>query len=194
MSKQFAVQAGPYAFEVEATRFGASDGELLFYDKDEKIVHQFHSWTGVRTLTPAPAEQAVNNAVENVCRADAEAMERQALAAETKASDGSKAAKADTAPHEFDESHLDLLSADRDARCKLESAGGEARLRKQELDDYVALFVTKEVPAPPANESEAYREGYKNRMSCETPERRDERRGWDDADNAVRAAGKAKEA
>ena len=31
---------------------------------------------------------------------------------------------------------------------------------------------------PPAEESEAYREGYEKRMSCETPERRDERRGW----------------
>ena len=176
MSKQFAVQAGPYTFEVEATRFGASDGELLFYDKDEQIVHQFHSWTAVRTATPVPAALP-------------------APANESEASDGSKAAKADTAPHEFDESHLDLISADRDARCKLESAGREARLRKQELDDYVALFVTKEVqPLPqPANESESYREGYEKRMSCETPERRDERRGWDDADNAVRAAGESKE-
>ena len=117
MSKQFEVIADGNVWLVEAVSFASMDGELFCYDKDEKIVHQFHSWTGVRTLTPAPAEQAVSNAVENVCRADAEAMERQALAAETK----------------------------------------------------------------------AYREGYEKRMSCETPERRDERRGWDDADNAVRA-------
>ena len=170
MSKQFEVIADGNVWLVEAASFGSMDGELFCYDKDKKIVHQFHHWTGVRTLTPVPA----------------------ALPAPANA----KAAKADTAPHEFDESHLDLLSADRDARCKLESAGREARLRKQEMDDYVALFVTKEVqPLPqPAAETKAYRAGYEQRMSCETPERRDERRGWDDADNAVRAAGKAKEA
>ena len=106
MSKQFAVQAGPYTFDVEATRFGASDGELLFYDEDEKIVHQFHSWTGVRTLTPAPAEA---------------------------------------------------------------------------------------VPQAPANESEAYRKGWENRMLRESPEFRDKMRGWDDAEQAAKAARESKE-
>ena len=79
--------------------------------------------------------------------------------------DGSEAAKDDSAPREFDESHLGLISADRDARFRrdrlesdlfaadrkarrqkdeLESLDREARLRKQEMDDYEALFVTKE--------------------------------------------------
>ena len=75
------------------------------------------------------------------------------------------AAKVDSVPHEFDFTHLDLISADRDARFRrdelesdlfaadrkarrqkdeLESLDREARLRKQEMDDYEALFVTKE--------------------------------------------------
>ena len=40
---------------------------------------------------------------------------------------------------------------------------------------------------PPANESEAYREGYDSRMSQESPEYKDRRRGYDDARKAVEA-------
>ena len=106
MSKQFQVVADGDVWCVAAASFGSMDGELLFYDKDGKIVHQFHSWTGVRTLTPVPAEA---------------------------------------------------------------------------------------VPQAPANESEAYRKGWENRMVRESPEFRDKMRGWDDAEQAAKAARESKE-
>ena len=80
MSKQFEVHSwSVHVSLVEAVHASAlSDGELFCYDKEEKIAHQFHSWTGVRTLAPAAGRAGSEQAVENVCRADAEAMERQA--------------------------------------------------------------------------------------------------------------------
>ena len=52
MSKQFAVTADGDNYEVEAARFAVVHEEIRFFDKDENIIHQFRSWTAVRTRVP----------------------------------------------------------------------------------------------------------------------------------------------
>ena len=136
MSKQFMVVSEGVRNEVEAAFFRSNgDGDLCFYDKDDTVIHQFHSWTSVRTATPVPAAQPAP-ANESAC-----------------------------------ETAFDL-----------------AMKALRELHSLQGLHL----PQAPANESEAYRKGWENRMLRESPEFRDRIRGWDDAEQAAKAARESK--